>query len=229
MKINRALPIIWLPLLAFWTFLVSIHINTTPFALSNIVPTVFYVLVSFLLALQLQLVIGGKKEGFFVKFGTINIIGICLFVSTITILCSVTGEIAQDLSIIILICSLLANSIIAEFLSYSNKQVTGKIDKERKAWADRTKVLDEQQKEASYKGSAERRLSIESRKDWKAYLKKAAVTYAGNQEIIDEITRIQDIVDYSSYFRKELSVSALSEIQSGIDEPQILGILKEIG
>ncbi len=77
MKINRALPIIWLPLLAFWTFLVSIHINTTPFALSNLVPTVFYVLVSFLLALQLQLVIGGKKEGFFVKFGTINIIGIC--------------------------------------------------------------------------------------------------------------------------------------------------------
>ena len=126
MKINRALPIIWLPLLAFWTFLVSIHINTTPFALSNLVPTVFYVLVSFLLALQLQLVIGGKKEGFFVKFGTINIIGICLCVSTITILCSVTGEIAQDLSIIILICSLLANSIIAEFLSYSNKQVTGK-------------------------------------------------------------------------------------------------------
>ena len=45
MKINRALPIIWLPLLAFWTFLVSIHINTTPFALSNLVPTVFYVLV----------------------------------------------------------------------------------------------------------------------------------------------------------------------------------------
>ena len=72
-------------------------------------------------------------------------------------------------------------------------------------------------------------MSVESRKDWKAYLKKAAVTYAGNQEIIDEITRIKDIVDYSSYFRKELSVSALSEIQSGIDEQQILLILKEIG
>ena len=94
-------------------------------------------------------------------------IGICLFVSTITILCSVTGEIAQDLSIIILICSLLANSIIAEFLSYSNKQVTGKIDKERKAWADRTKVLDEQQKEASYKGSVERRLLTKKYKSQK--------------------------------------------------------------
>ena len=72
------------------------------------------------------------------------------------------------------------------------------------------------------------RTQTKPRKDWKEYLKKAAENYTGNQDIIDEITRIKDIVDYSSYFRKELSISALAEIQSGKEESQVLAILKEI-
>ena len=156
MRLNRALPILWLPLIAVWTFLGSIHLNTSPLILDDLVPTITYFLVSFLLVLQFQLVLGGKKEGAFVKFGSINIISLCLLASSITILLSVAGQIAVDLAVIILISSLLTNTILAELLSYSHKQVTTEVSKKRKAWADKTEAWDTQQKEASLEKSKER-------------------------------------------------------------------------
>ena len=200
MKFNRALPILWLPLAAFWTFLIAIHSNESPLVLNDLVPTATYFLVSFLLVLQMQLVIGGKQEGFFVKFGSINIILLCLFVATITIICSVSGSITIEYAVILLIGSLLTNTILAETLSYSNKQVTTQITKKREQWANRTEALDQQQQQASYEGSKERRQSIESREGWSEYLRDASTKYLANKEILDEISRIKDILQYSSYF-----------------------------
>ncbi len=228
MKLNRALPILWLPLIAVWTFLISIHSNTSSLVLDDLVPTITYCLVSFLLVLQLQLVIGGKKEGAFVKFGSINIISLCLLISTITILCSVTGSIGIEYSVILLIGSLLLNTVLAELLSYSNKQVTTKISKEREAWATRTLELEKQQKEASIASSKERVLSIEARDAWGSYLSEASTKYLANTPIIDEITRIKDILQYSSYFRYASSIETLSKLKSVNDEDVILRILIDI-
>ena len=228
MKLSRALPILWLPLAAFWTFLIAIHSNTSPLVLDELVPTATYFLVSFLLVLQLQLVLAGKKEGFFVKFGSINIIFVCLLVSTITIICSITGSIAIEYAVILLIGSLLTNTILAETLSYSNKQVTTQISKKREQWANRTEALDQQQQQASFEGSKERRQSIESRDEWSEYLRDASTKYLANKEILDEISRIKDILQYSSYFRSESSITNLSKLKASSDEIVILRGLKEV-
>ena len=228
MKFSRALPILWLPLAAFWTFLIAIHTNTTPIVLNDLVPTIAYFFVSFLLVLQLQLVLGGRREGFFVKFGSINIIFVCLLVSTITIICSITGSIAIEYSVILLIGSLLTNTILAETLSYSNKQVTTQISKKREQSANRTEALDQQQQQASFEGSKERRQSIESREAWGEYLQDASSKYLANTEILDEITRIKDILQYSSYIRAESSINTLSTLKASSDEEVILRTLKVI-
>ena len=228
MRLSRALPILWLPLAAFWTFLIAIHTNTTPTVLNDLVPTIAYFFVSFLLVLQLQLVLGGRREGFFVKFGSINIIFVCLLVSTITIICSITGSIAIEYAVILLIGSLLTNTILAETLSYSNKQVTTQISKKREQWANRTEALDQQQQQASFEGSKERRQSIESREEWSEYLRDASTKYLANKEILDEISRIKDILQYSSYFRAESSINTLSTLKASSDEEVILRTLKVI-
>ena len=62
MRLKTALPILWLPLIGVWTFLLSVQLNKTSTELESIVPLIAYVLVSFLLVLQLQLVIGNKKD-----------------------------------------------------------------------------------------------------------------------------------------------------------------------
>ncbi len=228
MKFNRALPLFWMPILAFWSFLISIHINSSNLALEDLVTTIIYCLVSFLLVLQLQLILGGSNEGAFVKFGSINIISICLLVSSLTILLSITGLIGIEYSIILLIGSLLLNTILAELLSYSTKKIGTQISKERQAWANRTSRLDNQQKKASIESSKERRQAIELRDEWENYLKDASTKYLLNSFIIDEISRIKDILQYSSYFRYTSSIATLSKLKHSDDEDFILRTLRDI-
>ncbi len=228
MRLNRSLPILWIPLIALWTFLGSIHLNRSSLILDDLVPTISYFLVSFLLVLQLQFVIGGRTEGAFVKFGSINIISLCLLISTITILLSITGNIPVDLAVILLISSLLINTILAELLSYTNQKVTGEISRKRKAWAEKTEVFVNQQKQASFNSSRERRKSIESREAWRVYLNQASIEYTNNHEIIDEISRVKDIIAYSSYFRSMKSMDDLSILKSTDDENKMIFLLKGI-
>ena len=128
----------------------------------------------------------------------------------------------------ILISSLLTNTVLAELLSYSHKQVTTEVSKKRKAWADKTEAWDTQQKEASLEKSKERTQSIETRKAWKEYLKESSMNYLGNNEILEEISRIKEIVSYSSYFRTEESIETLTKLKGNPGESQIFIILKQI-
>ena len=86
MNLKRALPILWLPLIGVWTFLFAIQSNAASKDLEGLIPFVAYLVVSFLLVLQLQLVIGNKRESGIVKFGTANVLFICLFISSLSIL-----------------------------------------------------------------------------------------------------------------------------------------------
>ena len=101
MKLKRALPILWLPLIGVWTFLFAVQSNSVSTDLEAVVPFISYLVVSFLLVLQLQLVLGNKRESGIVKFGTANVLFICLFISSLSVLLNLLKSIDNELSIII--------------------------------------------------------------------------------------------------------------------------------
>ena len=186
MRIKRALPILWLPLIGFWTFLFAIQLNTTSTDLEGVVPLISYLLVSFLLVLQLQLVLGNKREGAIVKFGTANVLLSCLLVSSISVFLNLVQAAENELSIALIVAPLIINTIIAELFSVSNKQ----IGKKRDAWVNTNKEIEESQSKALEDISKERNISLRTREDWKRYLQQASIDHLGNSEILDEITRI---------------------------------------
>ena len=145
MKIKRALPLLWLPLIAFWSFLFALRSGITSTNLENIVPIITYFLVSFLLVLQLQLVLGNKKESGIVKFGTANVISICLSISSVAIFLNLLNGIDNQLSLFLIITPLIINTIIAEVFSVSNKEIIKKKD----AWVRTNEELEKEQNKAS--------------------------------------------------------------------------------
>ncbi len=224
MRIKRALPILWLPLIGFWTFLFAIQLNTPSTDLEGVVPLISYLLVSFLLVLQLQLVLGNKREGAIVKFGTTNVLLSCLLVSSISVFLNLVQAAENELSIALIVAPLIINTIIAELFSVSNKQ----IGKKRDAWMNTNKEIEESQSRSLEDISKERNISLRTREDWKRYLQQASIDHLGNSEILDEITRVKDIVPFSSYFRTGESSATLKMLERGVDESQLLLVLKTI-
>ena len=223
MKIKKALPILWLPLLALWSFLFAIQSNITSTNLEDIVPLITYFLVSFLLVLQLQLVLGDKKESGIVKFGTANVLSFCLSISSISIFLSLLKTIDNQLALLLIISPLIINTIIAEVFSVSNKEIVKKKD----AWVRKNQELEEKQIKASEDSAKERNLSIQIRADWKNYLEEAKEKYTST-EMIEEVNRIKDIVDFSTYFRTTDSEKSLKNLQEELDDVKILIMLKKI-
>jgi len=223
MKIKRALPILWLPLIALWSFLFAIQSGVTSTNLEDIVPLISYFLVSFLLVLQLQLVLGNKSESGIVKFGTTNVISFCLSISTLSIILNLVKIIDNQLSLLVIISPLIINTIIAEIFSATNKEIVKKKD----AWIEKNQELEEKQIKASAESSKERDISSQTREKWKKYLQEAAIKYQ-NIKIIKEINRIGEIVSFSSYFWTVSAEATLEILQEELNEEKILIILKEI-
>ena len=227
MKIKRALPILWLPLLALWSFLFAIQSNITPTItstnLEDLVPLISYFLVSFLLVLQLQLVLGDKKESGIVKFGTVNVLSICLSISSISIFLNLFESLDNQLSLLLIISPLISNTIIAEVFSVSNKEIVKKKD----AWVRTNQELEEKQIKASVESAKERNISQKIREDWKEYLRKTNLNTV-SPEVRIEIERIKEIVDFSSYFRTSSSSAILEQLKNELDQPSVLRILREV-
>ena len=227
MKIKRALPILWLPLLALWSFLFAIQSNITPTItstnLEDLVPLISYFLVSFLLVLQLQLVLGDKKESGIVKFGTVNVLSICLSISSISIFLNLFESLDNQLSLLLIISPLISNTIIAEVFSVSNKEIVKKKD----AWVRTNQELEEKQIKASVESAKERNISQKIREDWKEYLRKTNLNTV-SPEVRIEIERIKEIVDFSSYFRTSSSSAILEQLKNELDQASVLRILREV-
>ena len=223
MKIKRALPMLWLPLVALWSFLFAIQSGITSTNLEEIVPLISYFLVSFLLVLQLQLVLGNKKESGIVKFGTVNVISFCLSISTLSIILNLVQIFDNQLSLLCIISPLIINTIIAELFSVTNQEIVKKKD----AWVEKSQELEEKQIKASAESAKERDLSIQTRDAWKEYLRQTNLNTV-NPEIRREIERIKEIVDFSSYFRTPSSSAILQELKKDLDNQNILRILKEV-
>ena len=227
----KSLPFIWLPLLSLWTILIVLFSNRTIQSIELLIPLVIYFAVSFIFAIQLGLINKSKKENFIVKFSSYNSLLICFLISTISIFSYLYGVINLQISLLLTISPLIANLIFNEIFSISSKQIGKQKDKliaKKDNWVEKGKEIEEKQIKRSKENSKARDLSKSYRKEWKEYLKIASKKYIEIEELLYEIKRILEIVDFSSYFRKSVCMEDLNRIKKTSDHLLIIEVLKEI-
>ena len=76
--------------------------------------------------------------------------------------------------------------------------------------------------------SKDRDLYDEYRKEWESYLDQASIDYLTNPSIKEELRRIKEIVQFSSFFRSNDSLVTLKKLRESANNEQTLLILKGI-
>ena len=227
----KSLPFIWLPLLSLWTILIVLFSNRTIQNIELLIPLVIYFAVSFIFAIQLGLINKSKKQNFIVKFSSSNSLLICFLISTISIFSYLYGGINLQSSLLLTIGPLIANLIFNEIFSISSKQIGKQKDKlisKKDNWVEKGKEIEEKQIKRSKENSKFRDLSKTYRKEWILFIKKASKSFSNNKEIIDEINRISEIIQFSSFFRNSECLEELNTIKSTTDESEVLDILRNV-
>ncbi|WP_320676762.1 hypothetical protein [Prochlorococcus sp. MIT 1300] len=130
----------------------------------------------------------------------------CLSLASISILANALFNFNQFLTLCFIIIPTIVNSVLSELLNYANSQLT-----------------------TGFKArSNERQFWIESKKAWSEYILKAKQQYIDNEDIIRELNRVEDILNFSSYFRKPEAEESLIEIKQESDLAFILNRLTRI-
>ena len=227
----NSLPFIWLPLLSLWTILIVLLSNRPIQNIELVVPLIIYFAVSFIFAVQLGLINKSKKENLIVKFGSSNSLLICFLISTISIFAYLYGRINLQISLLLVIAPLIINLIFNEIFSISSKQILkqkNKLISRKDNWVEKGKELEQEQAKRSKENSKARDLAKGYRKEWKTYLKKTSTEFSNNKEIVNEINRIKELLEFSSFFRKSDCMEELNSIKSSKDEIAVLDILKNL-
>ena len=188
------------------------------------IPLVVYIPISFIFSTQYGLLLNQKKELFFTKISNSSSIIICFLISTISIFSYINGFLDFQRSLLFIVLPLVANLIINEFISLANKRLVSN----KTQWDNKNLKIEEKQIEKSKKNSILREKSISVREKWKTFLKQSLTKYSQDEEIIFEIKRILNIVEFSSYFRDDLAMEELKEIKDSKDKLHIKNILKSI-
>tara|TARA_Y100001968_G_scaffold183133_1_gene167771 strand:+ start:41285 stop:41983 length:699 start_codon:yes stop_codon:yes gene_type:complete len=231
MKIKTSLPIFWLPIVSYWTFLIVLQTNYKLDTIDGLIPLITYFVVSFLFMVQLQFVLINKKKNFIFKLGSSNLILSSLLFSSLIIFIRYFINLPEVWANSLLLISLITNTIISELWSFSNEGVSKGIRslRSRKAnWKETSLKLQLEQDEKLKLNDEKRNVDLSYRKQWEEYLEKASLEYLDNTEINFEINRLKEILEYSSFFRLESSLKTLYNIKKSSDNNIILAILKTI-
>ena len=225
MKNIQSIPFVWLPLLSLWTIIFVLFRNLSVDNIEVYIPLVIYIPVSFIFSAQYGLLLKDKKEFLFTKLSSSTSIIICFLISTISIFYYLYGKLDFQRSLFFIVIPLVANLIINEFISLSNK----KLVTNKKQWEKRNIEIEDEQIQRSKENATSREIYLSYKKEWKNFLKKELKNNDEKDEkYILEIKRIMDIVEYSSYFRKSDSIEDLEEIKNSKDLNFIKNIFKQI-
>ena len=224
MKNIRSLPFVWLPLLTLWTIILVLFKNLSIDNIEAYIPLVVYIPISFIFSTQYGLLLNEKKELFLTKVSNTSSIVICFLISTISIFSYMNGNLGFQRSLLFIVLPLVANLIINEFISLSNKKLVSN----KREWDKKNLEIEDKQIKRSKENAISREISISVRQKWKTFLKQSLTKYSQDEEIIFEIKRILTIVDFSSYFRNDLSLEELKEIKDSKDNLHVKNILKSI-
>ena len=225
MNVKTSLPVLWLPLVAYWTFLLVLQTNVEITKIDQIIPLILYLIVSFLLLLQFQLLLLNKREGFIVKFGTTYTLGSFLLISSFSILAYFTStEWNSTYTCLSLITALVLNVVIAEVFSFVNYQISSR----KTAWENTNKSLEDRQLEQSQLNSHERNLYLHYRNQWQIFIEDASIDYINIPELNEELKRIAKILEYSTFFRSKSSLDLLDKIRKCDDNSHLLVLLRRV-
>ena len=225
MKSIQSIPFVWLPLFTLWTIILVLFSNLSVDNIEFYIPLVIYIPVSFIFSAQYGLLLKDKKEFLFTKLSSSTSIIICFLISTISIFYYIYGKLDFQRSLFFIVLPLVANLIINEFISLSNK----KLVTNKKQWEKRNIEIEDEQIQRSRENATSREIYLSYKKEWKTFLKKELKnTDEKDEKYILEIKRIMDIVEYSSYFRNSDSIEDLEEIKKSKDLNFIKKIFKQI-
>ena len=224
MKNIKSLPFVWLPLLTLWTIILVLFKNLSVDSIENYIPLVVYIPISFVFSTQYALLLKDKKEYLFTKISSSASIIICFLISTFSIFTYMYTFIGIQTSLFFIVCPLVANLIINEFISLSNKKLVSN----KKQWDNTNLKIEEKQIEKSKENAISREVSVSNREKWKVFLRNALFNQSHDDAFIFEVKRIMDIVEYSSYFRDSRCMEDLQEIEKSKDFGFIIKILKQI-
>lgn len=225
MKSIQSIPFVWLPLLTLWTIIFVLFRNLSVDNIEFYIPLVIYIPISFIFSTQYGFLLKDKKEFLFTKLSSSTSIIICFLISTISIFYYVFGKLEFQSSLFFIVLPLVANLIINEFISLSNK----KLVTNKKQWEKRNTEIEEEQIKRSKENAIPREISILNREKWKSFLKKELIKDDLNDEnYILEVKRIMEILEYSSYFRNNDSLIDLDEIKKSKDLDFIKKIFNQI-
>ena len=224
MKNIKSLPFVWLPLLTLWTIILVLFKNLSVDSIENYIPLVVYIPISFVFSTQYGLLLKDKKEYLFTKISSSASIIICFLISTFSIFSYMYTFIGIQTSLLFIVCPLVANLIINEFISLSNKKLVSN----KKQWDNTNLKIEEKQIEKSKENAISREVSVSNREKWKVFLRNALFNQSHDDAFIFEVKRIMDIVEYSSYFRDSRCIEDLQEIEQSKDFDFVIKILKQI-
>ena len=224
MKNIKSLPFVWLPLLTLWTIILVLFKDLSVDNIEFYVPLVIYIPISFIFSTQYGLLLSDKREFLFTKLISSSSIIICFLISTISIFSYIYGYLDFQRSLLFISLPLVANLIINEFISISNKKLASNMTQ----WKKRNLEIEDEQIQRSKENAISRQIYISNREKWKTVLRESLTKYSNNEEIVIEIKRILTIVEYSSYFRDDISMEKLENIKSSEDLSLIKNILESI-
>ena len=224
MKNIKSLPFVWLPLLTLWTIILVLFKNLSVDSIEKYIPLVVYIPISFVFSTQYGLLLKDKKEYLFTKISSSASIIICFLISTFSIFSYMYTFIGIQTSLLFIVCPLVANLIINEFISLSNKKLVSN----KTQWDNTNLIIEEKQIEKSKENAISREVSVSNREKWKVFLRNALFNQSHDDAFIFEVKRIMDIVEYSSYFRDSRCMEDLQEIEKSKDFGFIIKILKQI-
>jgi hypothetical protein len=224
MKTIQSIPFVWLPLLALWTIIFVLFRNLSVDNIEFYIPLVIYIPVSFIFSAQYGLLLKDKKEFLFTKLSSSSSIIVCFLISTISIFYYLYGKLDFQSSLFFIVLPLVANLIINEFLSISNKELV----KRKKRWDKRNIEIEEEQVQRSKENASNREIYFSNKEQWKTFLNKELINDVDDEKYIFEVKRIIDIIEYSSYFRNIESIEELKKIKESNDLNYIKKIFKQI-
>ena len=203
----RFFSITWFPLLAYWAFLIAISNGREVDSIGFYIPFLIYVITSSVFIFLVQNEFQKKEKEPVSTISKINIIVVCLLISSVVIL--VNTLLARDFTewaAILILIPLVVNFIFYALTGYQEEQITIGYEKR----------------------SHERKESIISIKEWKDHLFLLKEKYSIDENLIIEIERIENIIDYSSFFRSPESKDLLEKIKITTNIGTLVSHLKKV-
>jgi len=201
----RLFGITWFPLFAYWSFLLALA-NGRGFNSSGFyTPFLIYTITSSIFIFLAQKEFLRTKKDPISTISKIYSILICFSISSLVILCITLIPIDKSLwSSILIIIPLIVNIFIYSLSDYQNEQLT----------------------QGYNNRSQNRRDSLISINEWEKHLLLLQERYKDDLILNKEIERVENILNYSSFFRKKDSNYILSELKSTSNTEELLKLLR---